>query len=130
MNQKTLADTAKVDRTRLNKFLTGKSGAEDSTVDKIATATGRPVRELTGEEPGASEARAKLLISDNILDYLSTHPEETQKTLAENVGISESNMNLIINQHIIPHKPTLLSIAKAIGGDNATIDDTLLRPLP
>ena len=56
VNQKTLADTAKVDRTRLNKFLTGKSGAEDSTVDKIATAIGRPVRELTGEEPGASEA--------------------------------------------------------------------------
>ena len=122
--QKALAKQAKIDYVNFNKFMLGKSGTTHA--EKIANGVERPVRELTGEEPGESEARAMQRISDNIQHYLG---EKSRAKLAFDAGIDPGEVTHIINKERLPLKPTLEAITKALLDDNATIDD-FLKPLP
>jgi transcriptional regulator with XRE-family HTH domain len=123
---------AKVDRKTWYRAENGLSKSDIGTLDKIAKRLNTTFRKLTGEEPGESEARVMQLISDNIKRYLKDHPNVDQTTFGNKAGITQGQVSKIINKQLrtIPDKPTLVGIAKAIGGENATIDDTLLKPLP
>ena len=127
----TLAARTKLSLPTLRRIAGGKGG-DRSSIEEIARKLDVTYRQLAGEEPGESEARAKQLISDNIKHYLKYHFLETQKTRAEKAHMNLRQMNLIINQHMeaVPLKPTLENLAKAIYGDDATIDDMLKPPTP
>ena len=101
-----------------------------SSIKAIAGALGVTFKQLTGEEPGESEARVKQLIVAHIEHYGKVHPEINTKTFAAKAGVSDREMQDILSKSIktVPHRQTLQKLAKAIYGDDATIDD-ILTPL-
>ena len=103
-----------------------------SSIKAIAGALGVTFKQLTGEEPGESEARVKQLIVAHIEHYGKVHPEINTKTFAAKAGVSDREMQDILSKSIktVPHRQTLQKLAKAIYGDDATIDDMLKPPTP